>query len=371
MSRGIACVVIAFLLAGCGKTVDTGGGEPWMEPSNYSYQLSSNCGERILIGTFWVTVVDHVVIGVDARDPAAAAVLEQGYSDAVPSLSELIAEYTEAIDGAADVVEIEQGGDGHPESITVDWSSHAMDDEACYKIADYVVYPDALSTVDQANLACVDYYRHWQNSYAEESYYYAAFAERLDGLGFTEAAADYQVLAGVAAGEPFEGAEPELAAIMADAGAWLGDAGATRCVDLAEIWGILGYDGRTEAVDLFERQRSIWDGLGVSDYRLRITIGRGNTERQCHVDVVDGEVTAIADALTGAEVAEPPLGLPFTVDGIYATISADDVFSYDFVWSIPGRFFVGDYSVGLTLDPAEFPPPVGTFGETSVVGCGS
>jgi len=371
MGRGILCVVVALLLAGCGETVDVGGGEPWMEPANYSYQLSSNCGERILIGTFWVTVVDHKVVGVDARDPAAAALLEQGYSDAVPSLDGLMGEYAEAIDGAADVVEIAQGGDGHPESISVDWSSNAIDDEACYKIANYVVYPDALSTVDQANLACVDYYRHWQNSYAEEYYYYAAFGERLDGLGFTGAAADYRVLAGVAAGEPFEGEEPELAAIMADAGALLGDAGATRCTDLAEIWGILEYEGRPKAVDLFERQRSIWDGLGLSDYRLRVIIDRGDTERQCHVDVVGGEVAAIADALTGAEVAEPPLGLPFTVDGIYATISADDVFSYDFVWSIPGRFFVGDYTVGLMLDPVEFPPPVDTFGETTVVGCGS
>jgi hypothetical protein len=369
MHRAAVVLSAALVLAACASDtyVDP---EPWFEPPNYSYLLTSMCGERLVIGTFWITVVDHEVVGVDARDPSAAALLEHGGFDAVPTLQDLMTEYVEARDGEADVASVEQASDGHPTSIEIDWSDEAIDDEACYTTSDYVALQDVLSTVEQANLACVDYYRHVADHYAEDSYYWSAFAGRLADLGFTQPSDDYQTLAGVAAGEPFEGAEPEMAALIADAGASLGEAGAVRCFDLAEGWGIEEYPGKPSAGEVFQRQRSIWEKLRMADYKLLVSISDGVALQQCDVDVVDGRVSTIADATSGDKVTRPPFDLPFTVDDVYASIGPGDVSSYDFVWSIPRRVVLGEVTLVLAIDPVRFPSPrESLFGE-SPVGCG-
>lgn len=46
--RGMAALVITvLLLVGCGEPADGAGGEPWLEPANYSYELT----RRLLLET--------------------------------------------------------------------------------------------------------------------------------------------------------------------------------------------------------------------------------------------------------------------------------------------------------------------------------
>ncbi|WP_317447013.1 DUF6174 domain-containing protein [Streptomyces collinus] len=110
----------------------------WTEPSAYTYTLTSTGGERLLIGTFRVTVRDRKAVRVVGLDEQGRAVVRRA-PDAVPTLGGLLRELAEARRGGADTAEVRYSSAGHPLRISLDWSADAVDDEARYVISDYAV----------------------------------------------------------------------------------------------------------------------------------------------------------------------------------------------------------------------------------------
>jgi hypothetical protein len=118
--------VLAATAAGCGGGDDADGAD-WQEPGAYTYTLDSLCGERSLLGTFRITVANGRVV---SAEPA---------HDQAPTIGALLAEARAAREEEdADVVEVEYADDGRPTRIGIDYDVQALDDEACYHIADYV-----------------------------------------------------------------------------------------------------------------------------------------------------------------------------------------------------------------------------------------
>ena len=135
----IGVVTLSFLLGACASDGDVGG-EPWMEVANYSYVLDSSCGDRVLIGSFEITVRDHVVSDVVALDESAVAMLNSSGFEHVPTLDDLVAEYRTAVQENAIKAEIQHAPlDGHPVTITIKWDKEAIGDEACYTVTGYTV----------------------------------------------------------------------------------------------------------------------------------------------------------------------------------------------------------------------------------------
>ncbi|MFF7240493.1 DUF6174 domain-containing protein [Streptomyces collinus] len=114
------------------------GGTAWAEPSAYTCTLTSTGGERLLIGTFRVTVRHRKVAHVVGLDEQGRAVVRRA-PDSVPTLGGLLKELAEARRDGADTAEVRYAGSGHPLRITLDWSADAVDDEARYVISDYAV----------------------------------------------------------------------------------------------------------------------------------------------------------------------------------------------------------------------------------------
>lgn len=130
----------ALGLTGCGLAdgsttpVDT-----WREPASYAFTLESACGERDLIGTFRITVVDGMVAAAEGRDEPGQRLLRQRMPHTLPTIAGLLNEARQAQRDGADVVETQvDAADGHPTKITIDHLRDAMDDEACYTISEFV-----------------------------------------------------------------------------------------------------------------------------------------------------------------------------------------------------------------------------------------
>jgi len=136
-SVGLA-LVVAILGAGCGVGDATAGDvTDWIEPASYEYDLHSDCGERNLIGSFRITVLDGKVVDVVGGDERAAVVVDEPeLRAAVPTLAELLDEARTAAASGADVVSVDTNGepDGRPGLIEIDYDTNAIDDEACYLI---------------------------------------------------------------------------------------------------------------------------------------------------------------------------------------------------------------------------------------------
>jgi len=137
--------VTALALAGCGGASPTA--EPtvepavapgviWQEPARYEYTVESHCGERLLIGTFKMTVADGKVTEVSRADEA----LPEAKPENFPTLKDLLDEYSTAKQKGAHVAKLETDpADGHPTRIELDPIKNAIDDEACYLISNYLV----------------------------------------------------------------------------------------------------------------------------------------------------------------------------------------------------------------------------------------
>ncbi|MCZ0984928.1 DUF6174 domain-containing protein [Streptomyces diastatochromogenes] len=109
----------------------------WKEPSAYTYTLKSTGGERLLIGTFRVTVREGRAVRVVGLDEESRDVVRRS-PGAVPTIGGLLKELKQARRDGADTAEAEYSTTGYPRSITLDWSANAVDDEARYVISDYV-----------------------------------------------------------------------------------------------------------------------------------------------------------------------------------------------------------------------------------------
>jgi uncharacterized protein YceK len=112
----------------------------WSEPAAYTFILSSQCGERAMLGPFRVNVEDGTTIAFEPIDEQAR--LFQGPPGIMPTLAGLIARAPDARARGADRVDvISDPADGHPVSVTIDMDAAAIDDEECYEISDYVPTP--------------------------------------------------------------------------------------------------------------------------------------------------------------------------------------------------------------------------------------
>ncbi|MFH8800793.1 DUF6174 domain-containing protein [Streptomyces sp. NPDC017936] len=142
-----AVVLIAGLVlvtAGCGGSASPGTGGPsrpagataWKEPASYVCTLESSEGERALIGTFRITVLDGKVAKAVGLDDSARRVVESS-PDAVPTVGELLREWEQARDDGADTAEAEYAADGHPVRIRLDGDGNTLDDEALYVVSAY------------------------------------------------------------------------------------------------------------------------------------------------------------------------------------------------------------------------------------------
>jgi uncharacterized protein DUF6174 len=134
VGAGAACLLA---LAACGEA-EAGGesgaeaGSEWQEPADYAYTLTSECGERGLIGTFRVTVTDGRVAAFEAVSGGTDVRRSE-----VPTIGELLDEAERAREDGADSVEVEEAADGRPTRIDIDYITNAIDDEACYGISRY------------------------------------------------------------------------------------------------------------------------------------------------------------------------------------------------------------------------------------------
>jgi hypothetical protein len=112
----------------------------WTVPAKYGFTLTSDCGERALIGRFQVTVVDDKVAHAEGLDDSARRALMLRLADLVPTLKQLETEAETARSKGADKVEVERDPfDAHPTKIVIDESTNAVDDESCYTIEDYTI----------------------------------------------------------------------------------------------------------------------------------------------------------------------------------------------------------------------------------------
>jgi hypothetical protein len=139
----LPAILLLPLIGACAGEQTNAAPEPaatWSAPAKYAFTLSSQCGERALIGRFRVTVQDDKVTHAEGLDDAARRALMLRMADLVPTLRKLEAEAETARTEGADVVEVERApGDAHPTEITIDQSRDAVDDEACYTIEDYTI----------------------------------------------------------------------------------------------------------------------------------------------------------------------------------------------------------------------------------------
>lgn len=78
----------------------------------------------------------------------------------------------------------------------------------------------------------------------------------------------------------WEGDQDEVwqSGIWAEAGRLLGEQGAIRCQDLAEWWGIDGYDGEPEPSEMLQRQAQIWRSARPAEYYV-LFVGRDPAQR--------------------------------------------------------------------------------------------
>lgn len=128
----------ALTLSACGgissgtqeKTRDAISAAAEKLPRDYTYLLTSNCGERALIGTFRIVVndQDRVVSGKPADADSNPGVTE------FPSLKALLDQALGA-DKKAEI-EFEADAAGLPARLSIDWEPDALDDEECYRFAE-------------------------------------------------------------------------------------------------------------------------------------------------------------------------------------------------------------------------------------------
>ena len=146
-------VISALALSGCGgissgtaeKSADAIRAAETKLPSDYTYVLTSSCGERALLGTYEIAVAgaDRVV----SAKPADAKPADGKPADAKPADAETspmattdyptIKALLESALGAGPKAEVEFEADaaGLPARLSIDPEPDASDDEECYRFA--------------------------------------------------------------------------------------------------------------------------------------------------------------------------------------------------------------------------------------------
>ncbi|NLG22665.1 MAG: hypothetical protein GX555_14685 [Actinomycetales bacterium] len=103
----------------------------WEPPADYSFVVTSGCGERAFIGRFAVTVTAGAVSAVEPIGESYAGVT----AEMTPTLSDMLDEARAAAEQGT--VEVAVDDAGVPRWIDIDPIPNAIDDESCYAISDY------------------------------------------------------------------------------------------------------------------------------------------------------------------------------------------------------------------------------------------
>jgi hypothetical protein len=138
--RRIAALLAVCALAACGEgTGESAATSSWSEPARYTYVLDSQCGERLLIGRFRVTVAEGAVTDVEGLDESARRATESpGIKTQTPTLAQLVKRVADAQAKGAHRASAEfDKADGHPTRAEIDREKNAIDDEECYTVTDY------------------------------------------------------------------------------------------------------------------------------------------------------------------------------------------------------------------------------------------
>ncbi|WP_203758043.1 DUF6174 domain-containing protein [Cellulomonas chitinilytica] len=148
-SRALAlAVLVAGLLGGCasmpGSAVDpdvaASASAAWAAhgSDDYAFTLTAECGERLLWGTYRVTVTGGTITDVVGLDETAVRIVGEGHdlAEEIPTLSELQARVLDT--DADDVAEVSfDPATGYPASVLFDPMPQGTDDEECYVVTDY------------------------------------------------------------------------------------------------------------------------------------------------------------------------------------------------------------------------------------------
>ena len=139
----VPALLLLSLAGACADPQASPGQAPpatWTPPAKYAFVLGSQCGERLLIGRFRVTVQDDRVVESVGLDDSSRRVLMVRMADVVPTLRKLEQEAETARQAGADEVRIWRGTvDAHASKIAVDYETHTICDGACYTIEDYMI----------------------------------------------------------------------------------------------------------------------------------------------------------------------------------------------------------------------------------------
>lgn len=134
MRRLIGLLAAIPVLAACGdaSAPPTRAIEPAQAalPASYSFDLTSRCGERSLLGAYRVWVADDAVVRVEPREgtPRPADLAD------VPTIADLEAQIEDV--GPDAVVEVDRADDGRLRSVSIDHLPDAIDDEECYTVGE-------------------------------------------------------------------------------------------------------------------------------------------------------------------------------------------------------------------------------------------
>lgn len=223
----------------------------------------------------------------------------------------------------------------------------------------------------EAGDACVDFYRSAEASVEEESAYMRRLADRIDELGHAQAALVLNDLAIQWEVGVWEGEQDEVwqSGLWAEAGRLLADDGAIRCADLAEWWGIDGYEGEPDPDDMLRRQSQIWQSSRAAEYFVLIVGSRlDETPTQVQARVVDNAVVGSAVVVEGALAVDQ---LPLSVEHLYADLltaeasaaAQTQVIRFDLANAVPEVVRVDDLTFRVFVDTEGFPPPVQVLGD--------
>lgn len=138
-----ACALVGGL-SGCGDDAPSGpvpgaaeAAERWADGGvdSYAFALTSSCGERLLIGSYRVTVTDGDVTAVEGLDEVGRRIAGEGHDlpTEVPTVAALLDRVVAA--DASTVPEATFDDAGVPTAVTFD-PSPGIDDEECYTVAD-------------------------------------------------------------------------------------------------------------------------------------------------------------------------------------------------------------------------------------------
>ncbi|MET0788693.1 MAG: DUF6174 domain-containing protein [Cellulomonas sp.] len=105
--------------------------------ADYTYELTSSCGERNGVGRFIVTVVDGQITQIVGTDTTGIMAVEAtpDLEEITPTIDELLARIDAAGAGAKDVTY--DATTGVPTWVLFDPDPRATDDESCYGVKNY------------------------------------------------------------------------------------------------------------------------------------------------------------------------------------------------------------------------------------------